>query len=173
MSQMLRLVKLCSQRAASLLTATAALTVQQQFPVQTARLDYYVHDPADFDYYVTKPTIHDLPVLLHKFENGEDVWPWIWAHPNADGPHFVFIGVTSVTIHQIRAIHKANPNNHNILVVASDQSLKEAAVNDPNVYEECQCGLVTDAGMTLLNHEAKILMLDDERVVTFDQLIIS
>ena len=34
--------------------------------------------------------------LLNQFdEHGKEVWPWIWTHPNANGPHFVFIGVTS------------------------------------------------------------------------------
>jgi hypothetical protein len=58
-----------------------------------ARLDYWDHDPNDFDYYVVNPTADDLPTLLRKFDHdGLDVWPWIWTQPNEHGPHYVFVG---------------------------------------------------------------------------------
>jgi hypothetical protein len=135
---------------------------------------YWEHDPKDFDFYITNPTAKDLPLLLHKFDvEGLDVWPWIWTHPNNDGPHYVFCGVNKHVVQQIREIRAASPQN-NILIIAPSQAiLDEAAGDDPEVYNRCHCGIVTDSTLELLNHEAKILMLKDERIVAFDYLIIS
>lgn len=44
--------------------------------------------------------------------------------------------------------------------------LSEAGLED-TVYENCHCGIVCDAKLQLLNVNSKILMLDDERVVSF------
>jgi hypothetical protein len=141
--------------------------------IATTKLDYWTHDPKDFDVYIINPTSDDLPYLLHKFDvEGLDVWPWIWTRPNDDGPHYVFIGVTPYVVQNIREIRAASPQN-NILIVASEESLKVAAGDDPGVYARCLCGIVTDSKLQLLNHEAKILMLQDERVVAFDYLTIS
>jgi len=134
------------------------------------RLEYWKHDKRDFDVYVENPTAQDLPRLLHQFDKqGLEVWPWIWTHPNENGPHYVFIGVSKDTIAHIERLRRESEQN-NILIIASQQDLDACA--DPDVYHRCQCGLVTDAKLQLLNHEAKILMLDDERVIAFDSLTI-
>lgn len=148
-----------------------------QHTINTTRLDYWEHDPSDFDYYVINPTIDDLPVLLQKFDDDdEDVWPWIWTHPNKDGRHHVFVGISEDSLDEIQRLRNDNDDNHNnnILIIASKEKLKEIALkrNDPNIYERCHCGLVTDSRLQLLNHNAKILMLDDERVIAFDRLIL-
>lgn len=163
-----------AQRATPLLFGGAVHQSTQSSSSSTAvRLDHYEHDPADFDYYVRNPTVEDLPVLLHKFDvENLEVWPWIWTHPNSNGPHYVFHGVTAETIIQIRQIRAASVQN-NILIIADSASLEKAAVADPNVYSECHCGLVTDSTLQLLNAKAKILMLQDERVIAFDYLVIS
>ena len=139
------------------------------------KLEYWEHDPADFDYYVSNPTIEDLPILLHKFDVlNMEVWPWIWTHPNTNnGPHHVFVGISEDSLDEIQRLRNESERN-NILVIASDEKLKEVATkrNDPEIYERCQCGLVVDSKLELLNHEAKILMLDDERVIAFDRLIL-
>lgn len=136
------------------------------------RLEYWDHDPKDFDVYISNPTLQDLPTLLEKFDKeGLEVWPWIWTHPNDDGPHHVFVGISQRVLAQIQQLRNESCQN-NILIIAPEGRLREvaAACNDPGVYARCQCGLVVDSKVELLNHEAKILMLDDERVIAFDCL---
>mmetsp|Transcript_27099 Transcript_27099/g.65769 ORF Transcript_27099/g.65769 Transcript_27099/m.65769 type:complete len:179 (-) Transcript_27099:246-782(-) len=142
----------------------------------TTKLDYYEHDESEFDYYVKNPTVEDLPVLLRKFDDeNQDVWPWIWTHPNRDnGPHYVFIGMNAKTIGRIQEIRRQSLN-HNLLVIASQEVLEEAAREAGvsfDVYHDCHCGMVTDAELQLLHVKSKILMLDDERVIAFDYLTI-
>ena len=140
----------------------------------------YEHDAKDFDYYLPNPTVDDLPVLLHKFDHeNQEVWPWIWTHPNENGPHHVFIGktITSDIVHRIQKLRSESPRN-NILILITDKdeaSLHRAAVEagtDEGIFARCHCGIVTGVSLTLLNVEHKILMLDDERVVAFDYLTI-
>lgn len=138
------------------------------------QMDYLEHDYQDYDIYIKNPTAKDLPYLLNQFdEHGKEVWPWIWTHPNDAGPHFVFVGVNVDTLNQIRRL-RSKSTSYNILVIASEESMIRAAneAGDPNVYEETHCGIVTDATLELLNAEAKILMLSDERVISFDSLTI-
>jgi hypothetical protein len=156
-------------------TAATALTITTNTSSASSsitRLEYWEHDPKDFDVYISNPTIKDLPILLHKFDKeGLEVWPWIWTHPNNDGPHHVFIGVDENSLVRIQQL-RDDSNQNNILIIASEENLRDVASarNDPNIYERCQCGIVVDSKVKLLNHEAKILMLDDERVVAFDCL---
>jgi len=141
----------------------------------TTQLDYLEHDPQDYDIYIKNPTAGDLPYLLSQFDaHGKEVWPWIWTHPNATGPHFVFVGVTHDTLRRIRQLRSIS-STYNILVIASEESIREAAmeVDDPNIYAETYCGVVTDTSLELLNVEAKILMLSDKRVIAFDSLTIA
>lgn len=144
----------------------------QEREKQPVRLDYWEHDPKDFDVYIKNPTAEDLPMLLQKFdEEGKEVWPWIWTHPNANGPHFVFIGMNEFYVEEIKRIRATSPN-HNILIIADEESLKKATKNDLAVLDECHCGIVTDSRVSLLNVQAKILMLADERVIAYDYLTI-
>ena len=134
------------------------------------------HDPNDFDYYVKNPTADDLPVLLQKFdEEGLDVWPWVWTHPNENGPHHVFVGMDGHAVKRIEELRRASSQN-NILIVAStetlDKAAEEAGYNSTDIYNDCHCGIVTDAELQLLHVKSKILMLDDERVIAFDYLTI-
>lgn len=142
---------------------------------QTTKLDYYQHDPKEFDYYVKNPTVDDLPILLRKFDDeGQDVWPWVWTHPNENGPHYVFVGMTAASVRRIQELRRQSAQN-NILVVASEEILNSAAKDagvDSSVYNECHCGIVTDADLQLLHVKSKILMLDDERIIAFDYLTI-
>ena len=145
----------------------------------------YDHDPRDFDYYVKNPTVDDLPVLLHKFdEENQEVWPWIWTHPNGNGPHHVFVvtaessgqSIQEKLIQRIVELRKESPQN-NILIVISNpddailrQAAKEAGLEDAIDYSHC--GVVTNVDVQLLNSHHKILMLDDERVIAYDHLTI-
>lgn len=138
------------------------------------RMDYLEHDPEDYDIYIQNPKASDLPYLLHQFqEHGKEVWPWIWCHPNEAGPHFVFVGVNCDTLDAIRRL-RAKSNSYNILLIASEKEIRDASTNagDPNIYETTHCGIVSDASLELLNVQAKILMLSDERVIAFDSLTI-
>ncbi len=153
---------------------TTLSTLVERNRTITTQMDYLEHDEEDYDIYIKNPTAKDLPFLLNQFdEHGKEVWPWIWTHPNANGPHFVFIGVNVDTLEQIRKLRSKSPA-YNILVIASENSIVEVAneAGDPNIYEETHCGIVSDATLKLLNVEAKILMLSDERVISFDSLTI-
>ncbi len=153
---------------------TALATLMETTTTITTQMDYLEHDEKDYDIYIKNPTANDLPYLLNQFDqHGKEVWPWIWTHPNDAGPHYVFVGVNVDTLDQIRKL-RSKSISYNILVIASEESLVQAAneAGDPNVYEETHCGIVTDATLELLNSEAKILMLSDERVISFDSLTI-
>jgi hypothetical protein len=154
---------------------TTLATIMDTTRTMTTQMDYLEHDPQDYDIYIKNPTANDLPYLLNQFEeHGKEVWPWIWTHPNEAGPHFVFVGVNVDTLYQIRQLRSKSPS-YNILVIASEESILEAANEacDPNIYDETYCGIVSDASVKLLNIEAKMLMLSDERVIAFNSLIIT
>lgn len=152
---------------------------QQQNRKNILMESYWDHDPKDFDVYIPKSemTKNHLPYLLHKFDNeGLEVWPWIWTHPNDDGPHHVFVGVSDRILDQIEELRKEErQEQNNILIIASQESLDKVAIarNDKDIYHRCQCGLVTDSHLELLHEEKKLLMLADERIVSFDYLTIS
>jgi hypothetical protein len=176
-----RIIYDLSRRVAPALAGIAALgSALQQTTSPSAsggavtRMEYWEHDPSDFDFYISKPTIKDLPILLHKFDKeGLEVWPWIWCHPNNDGPHHVFVGISKDSLDEIQRLRDESSQN-NILVIAPEEQLREVALtrNDPDIYERCLCGLVIDSKVELLNHDAKILMLNDQRVIAFDRLIL-
>lgn len=179
--------RLCSRAGFPFVGATAAAMLgvsssrersSSSKQIGTTRCEEYCeHNANDFDYYVKNPTAEDLPTLLHKFDvEGQEVWPWIWTHPNADGPHHVFLGVNGHVIERIQELRKESPQNNILIIVPNEESLHAAAKASnvsTNVYAECQCGIVTNAKLQLLNSSAKILMLDDERVIAFDYLLIS
>ena len=154
---------------------TLATIMDTTRTTMTTRMDYLEHDPQDYDIYISNPTANDLPYLLNQFdEHGKEVWPWIWTQRNETGPHFVFVGVNIDTLDRIRRLRLKSPT-YNILLIASEESIREAATEagDPTIYDDTHCGIVSDASLKLLNVEAKILMLSDERVIAFDSLTIA
>ena len=154
---------------------TLATIMDTTRTTMTTRMDYLEHDPQDYDIYISNPTANDLPYLLNQFdEHGKEVWPWIWTQRNETGPHFVFVGVNIDTLDRIRRLRLTSPT-YNILLIASEESIREAATEagDPTIYDDTHCGIVNDASLKLLNVEAKILMLSDERVIAFDSLTIA
>lgn len=162
--------------ATSAIIGTACIACND---ICSTQMEYWDHDPSDFDIYIPKSemTKEKLAYLLDKFDNeGLEVWPWIWTHPNDDGPHHVFIGISDRTLDQIEQLRNEECHEqNNILIIASQESLETLAAKrgDPDIYNRCQCGLVTDSRLELLDEEAKILMLEDERVISFDYLTIS
>ena len=186
-------------------------SINEQNKNLVTRMEYWDHNPEDFDYYVTRSemTKDHLPILLRKFDHEHlDVWPWIWTHPNNDGPHHVYIGINYDVLDEIMKLcNGEHSEQNNILIDASEEALRKVAMehihihkqrykkreddNDHDddddsdsddhddddhdcmsIYSRYQCGLVTDSQLELLNEDAKILMLDDERVVAYDFLTV-
>jgi len=77
--------------------------------------------------------------------------------------------VNRETLDRIRQLRSISPT-YNILLIATEDAIREAAKedDDPNIYDETYGGIVSDASLELLNVEATILMLSDERVIAFD-----
>jgi hypothetical protein len=155
-------VKLAQRATPLLCGAVGALSNKPS----ASRLDYWEHNAQDFDIYIRNPTQDHLPMLLREFQSGKQVWPWIWTQPNENGPHHVFVGVNKRVVADIRNLLR-DPNN-NVLVIASPKELERLSTSDLS-----HCGVVSDAKVSLMNVQQKILMLDDERVVSFDHLVIS
>ena len=110
-----------------------------------------------------------MPILMKGFQAGKEVWPWIWTQPNEDGPHFVFVGqLSDKVLAEIRDLLQ-DPNN-NVLIIASRQQF-DVVPNKKELLDHC--GVVLDASITLLNQDERMLMLDDERVISFDRLTVS
>lgn len=102
---------------------------------------------------------------MQKFQEGKEVWPWIWCQPNENGPHHVFVGsLADSVLQQIQELLQ-NPSN-NVLIITTSEELSRVS---SSMVE--RCGIVTDASVSLINAKDKILMLDDERVIAFDHLV--
>ena len=124
---------------------------------------------ADFDLYMEQPTREDLPRLVQAWHQGFEVWPWVWTQWNEYGPHVVFVGkLNEAVLGEIATLRQNHPHNSNILVVTTPDQLQ--GLPDDALH---MCGIVTDATVALLNAEARILMLSDERIVCFDRLVVS
>ena len=82
------------------------------------------------------------------------------------GP-IVFVGLNDSAVVVIRNLLKSDPNV-NVLIIAPPDQLERLSPTDLD-----HCGIVSDAKVSLMNVEEKKLMLDDERVVSFDRLVIS
>jgi hypothetical protein len=153
--------------------ASSYLSAANYLSSKTTKLEgnihYWHHEKKDFDLYITNPTANDLPLLLREFQAGKEVWPWIWCHPNENGPHHVFVVTDDLTDEILEQIHQLlkNSTNNNVLVVTSKDQLKSPG-GVPSM-----CGIVTGAQVTLLNTRDKILMLNDERVIAFDRLVVA
>lgn len=120
-----------------------------------------------FDVYIENPTKEDLKGLLQQFEEGKEVWPWIWTWRNANGPHYVFVGTDSCSDEKIKQLANASVRN-NILVITDNKS--RLLNSDREFYYKHRCGLIENVSIAEMDVEEKIIMLDDERVIVFDEL---
>ena len=120
-----------------------------------------------FDVYIENPTKEDLKGLLQQFEEGKEVWPWIWTWRNANGPHYVFVGTDSCSDEKIKQLANASVRN-NILVITDNKS--RLLHSDREFYYKHRCGLIENVSIAEMDTEEKIIMLDDERVIVFDEL---
>lgn len=124
-----------------------------------------------FDVYVKNPRVEDLRPLVRSWEHGLDVWPWVWTWRNQHGPHHVFVGLNGDAVSDIERLSRDARNN--ITIVAPEADLREHAPGgDQSFYARCQCGHI-ESQVALMDVKAKIMMLDDERIVCFDRCIIS
>ncbi len=122
---------------------------------------------ADYDLYVSDPTVEDLPVLYKEFQKGSEVWPWVWLWRNEYGPHHVFVGVNAAVRKRIEEL--ASDRRNNILLV--DPARQRGAYASDAFYHKCRCAIVENQ-VALMDPRNKILMLDDERVAAFDECTI-
>jgi hypothetical protein len=94
--------------------------------------------------------------------------PWLWTQRNEDGPHYVFVGVTKDTLSKCQQISSASPQ-HNILLIADESEIVKYATADD--FYKARCA-IHDAKPIEIDWENKILLLGDERLVEFDELVI-
>lgn len=120
----------------------------------------------DFDIYMTKTKKGDLKMLVNEFAKGKNVWPWVWTHRNENGPHFVFVGSNKDSDEKIKMLALQSPQN-NLLVVATT---KDSLSKPLSFYYENRCGVIENVEVELIDSTEKILMLDDERIICFDEL---
>ena len=111
-----------------------------------------------------------LKEILNRHEQGLDQdWPWVWCQRNPNGPLYVFVGVDRETLGKCQQVAAAHVN-HNLLLIATDQQIRDAGCTEHD-FEKCRCG-IHPGPVAELDLCHKICMLEDERVVAFDQLTI-
>lgn len=116
------------------------------------------------DLYIDNPTTKDLKGLVRAWEQGADVWPWVWTWRNQYGPHHIFVGVNSRVDASIDLLAR-NPRNNMVVVVASRDDLSERG---ETYYYDRRCAIVYSS-VELFDAASKTLMLEDERIICFDE----
>jgi hypothetical protein len=109
-----------------------------------------------------------LKELVDAHKAGIEGWPWLWTQRNPDGPHFVFVGVTKDTLSRCQQIAQASPQ-HNLLLIADESEIEKYFTVDD--FYRARCG-IHDAKPIEIDWENKILLLRDERLLEFDELVI-
>jgi hypothetical protein len=130
----------------------------------------YGHNVDDFDIYLTSVKKEDLKFLFRAYQEGLDVWPWIWTQPNESGPHHVFVG--KIEERQLEEIKKLKESifNINILVISDSESVEKLGID--RLYE-LECGIVLDTQIELADLENRMIMLEDERIICFTRLYVN
>jgi hypothetical protein len=145
-----------------------ALTFKQ--PISSIQENYGHNAADDFDIYLTSVKKEDLKVLFRAYQEGLDVWPWIWTQPNESGPHHVFVGkIEEEQLEQIKKL-KESVLNINILVISDSESVQKLGID--RLYE-LECGIVLDVQIKLADLENRMIMLDDERIICFTRMLVS
>ncbi|KAJ1471338.1 hypothetical protein T484DRAFT_1844489 [Baffinella frigidus] len=131
-------------------------------------------EQAEFDVYVKNPKVHDLRPLVAHWQAGREVWPWVWTWRNIDGPHHVFVGANADTVVEVHRLAKADHRNNIMIVGVPAAQLAALAQSEGRVsgfWNECRCGVI-ESEVALMDVKAKIMMLDDERILCFDHCTI-
>lgn len=108
-----------------------------------------------------------LKQIMDEHYDGKENWPWVWCHRNENGPLYVFSGVDKDTLWKCQQVADASSNN-NLLLIATQEQIERHGATKEDFYK-CRCGIHPGpvAELDLCNN---ILMLEDERVVEFDNL---
>jgi hypothetical protein len=109
-----------------------------------------------------------LKELVDAHKAGIEGWPWLWTQRNPDGPHYVFVGVTKDTLSKCQHIAQASPQ-HNILLIADESEIEKYTTAED--FYKARCA-IHDAKPIEIDWGNKILLLGDERLVEFDELVI-
>lgn len=115
----------------------------------------------------------DLPGLLAAWRASpsEETWPWVWTQPNPTGPHHVFLGFGAGTLAHIAAAAHADARN-NLTVVLPEANGEGCDALARHGATEAQlfalgCAIIR-ARVAQLDAGNKLLMLSDERILSFD-----
>jgi hypothetical protein len=112
--------------------------------------------------------VKSLKELVDDGKAGIESWPWLWTQRNPDGPHYIFVGVTKDTLSKCQQISQASPQ-HNILLLADESEIEKYTTVE--AFYKARCA-IHDAKPIQIDWENKILLLGDERLVEFDELVI-
>ena len=113
---------------------------------------------------------HGLAGIVQRWkETGADSWPWVWCWRNENGPLYVFVGCNAQTIERIEQLARENPNRNFVLVCPEREAARHA---DLARFHRCRVGIV-ESPVVELDLENRICMLRDERVLEFDELVVS
>jgi hypothetical protein len=130
----------------------------------------YGYNADDFDIYLTSVKKEDLKFLFRAYQEGLDVWPWIWTQPNETGPHHVFVGkIEEAQLEEIKKL-KERVLNINILVISDSESVQKLGVD--RLYK-LECGIVLDTQIELADLENRMIMLEDERIICFTRMYVN
>ena len=123
--------------------------------------------------------VWNLRGLLKQWHESDDdeTWPWVWCQHNPDGLHHVFVNVGADTLIRIRAIAKSDDAKHgcgmrNVTVIAESREAIEKYCSLQDLYD-ARCAVVVGQAPLQIDTGAKILMLEDERIVCFDELVVA
>jgi hypothetical protein len=113
----------------------------------------------------------DLPRLYALWQAGGDAWPWVWCQRNATGPHFVFVGVGPGTLAAIARVSAESASNNITVVLAAagggdDDGLARHGVSEERLFA-LRCAVVRGR-VAQVDAHARLLMLDDERIIAYD-----
>lgn len=113
----------------------------------------------------------DLPGLVSfwKAEPHQETWPWLWCQRNPTGPHHVFIGFNKGTLAMMQQVSRSSSSNNLTLILhpGEPDPLRQNGVSEAQVHQT-RCAIVR-VPVAQFDVHARTLMLDDERIIEFDE----
>ena len=161
--------------AALALSASASLSAASPSPPEWAHPSPYDADAtpgrfADSRHLRAPRAAHDLPALVALWRASPDVetWPWVWCQHNPTGPHHVFVGFAGARSLAAIASASADAGNNLTVVLAprDDAALARAGVTDAALHG-LRCAIVRTT-VAQVDAAARLLLLEDERIVAYD-----
>ena len=116
----------------------------------------------------------DLPALVKVWKESkeEETWPWVWTWHNNNGPHYVFVGVNTETLRTCQNLAKASERNNITVVVRKLEDIPHKAKCLENDFYTARCAVI-QGHPSQIDFNSKMLMLEDERIICFDQLTLA